>query len=62
MVHPTWDSCYCPIVLQLFIGEIMDTVGELDKDDEGMIVSCNIIFNLILQAILFLDTVLYIKV
>jgi len=29
----------------------MDTVGELDKDDEGMMVSCNIIFNLSLQAI-----------
>ena len=47
------------LILQLLIDEIMDTdVGS----DELMVVSCNIIFSLILQVILFLETILYIQV
>ena len=50
------------LVLQLLIDEIMDTDIGSDENEELMVVSCNIIFNSILQVILFLETILYIQV
>ena len=61
-VSGTSDVAQHYLVLQLLIDEIMDTDVESDEDEELMVVSCNIIFNLTLQVLLFLDTILYIQV
>ena len=50
------------LFLKVLIDKIMDIDVGSDENEELIVVSCNIIFNLILQVILFLDTILYIQV